>query len=244
MSNLTEIIAGTGIENHNRVTFDAANGKVGSFTIFTVTGLVAVKVIAVVESTVTSGGTPTIEVGTATNTAGIIAQVTDATGLAANEIWHDATPDSTVEAVSGAASFAEKLVSQDIQVKIGTAAITGGRIRFTVLWRPISANSYLSSSNVGGSASPSVSPSASISPSASRSPSASASSSASPSLSPSASVSPSASRSPSSSASASVSLSTSPSSSASASLSPSASSSPSASISPSSSVSPSPSPSA
>lgn len=216
-----EITAGVGIQTENNFNFAGNQGAIGSYTLFSVTGVVAVKVIAVVTSSITSGGTPTIEVGTTVNTAGVIAQVTDATGLAVNEIWHDATPDSTVEAVSGAASFAEKIVTQDIKVKIATAAITGGSIRFIVLWRPLSVGASVVTSNVGDRISSSASVSPSVSPSAS----------VSRSVSPSASSSPSASRSPSASVS--------PSASASASRSPSASQSPSASRSPSSSLSPS-----
>lgn len=222
-----EIIAGTGIQTENNFSFAANQGAIGSYTLFTVTGVVAVKIFGVVTSTITSGGAPTIEVGTTINTAGIIAQVVDGTGLAVNEIWHDATPDSTVEAVSGMTSFAEKVVTQDVKVKIGAAAATGGSIRFICLWRPLSNGASVVTSNVGDR----ISSSASISPSVSPSASVSRSVSPSASQSPSASLSPSASRSPSASASASLSPSSS--------LSPSASRSPSASISPSASQSPS-----
>lgn len=219
-----EIVAGVGIQTENNFSFAGNQGAVASPTLFTVTGVVAVKLIGVVTSTLTSGGTPTIEVGTAITTAGILAQVTDATGLAVNEIWHDATPDASVELSS---VMAEKIVTQDIKVKIASAAITAGRIRFICLWRPLSVGASVASAVTGDG----ISTSPSLSPSVSPSSSASASISPSASASPSASRSPSASISPSSSASSSVSPS--------ASQSPSASRSPSASVSPSSSVSPS-----
>lgn len=255
VGNLDSIIAGTGLAEYNRVTFDASTGKVGTFTLFTVTGTVAVKLYAAVEVDVAGSGS--IEVGTAITTGGLLATTTG-TDLDAGEIWHDNSPDASVEAST---VTAEKIVSQDIQVKVSSNTLTAGRIRFTAIWKPISEDSNLVSSDLGGSASPSLSPSASrspsasISPSASLSPSSSVSSSPSASLSPSSSVSsspsasispsssvsssPSASISPSSSRSPSSSLSSSPSASASASLSPSGSESPSASVSPSASISPS-----
>ena len=101
MNNLTtlgqnyEIMAGVGIQSENNFSVAGNQGAVASYTLFTVTGVVACKVIGVVTQTVTSGGAPTFEVGTATNTAALIAQITDATGLVAKEIWHDATPDAT-----------------------------------------------------------------------------------------------------------------------------------------------------
>lgn len=261
--NLDSIAAGIGLETYNRVKFGAGGttGAVGNFTIFNVTGTVAVKLYAVCEADLASSGGGSIEAGTSKTTAGLIAQTT-ATDIDEDEIWHDATPDASVEAVT---VVAEKIVNDDIIVTIGTGAVTAGTIKFIAIWKPISRDGSLESTQASFSASPSISPSAStsssasLSPSASRSPSSSVSpsSSASASLSPSSSLSPSASLSPSSSTSASLSpsssasasvspsASTSPSSSASPSISPSSSASASASpsISPSSSVSPSPSPS-
>lgn len=246
-----EILSLQGIQEEYDITFTGAGGAgaIGTITLFTVTGLVKVRAIAYCETTPVGAGT--IELGTTINTAGLITQIADATNLATGEIWHDATPDASVELVTGTTSYPEKFVSQDIKLKIASAAITAGRIRFVIQWAPVTKGSSVVST-LGNqiSASPSLSPSASTS--ASLSPSASASRSLSPSasVSPSSSVSPSASASssisaslsPSSSASASVSASLSPSASSSASRSPSSSSS--LSLSPSSSSSPSLSPSA
>lgn len=211
MGNLDELIAGVGNAAHTRLTFGAGgtSGNTGAVTLFNVTGLVAVKIYCVGEVALT-GASATIEVGVTGTTAGLVAQTT-ATALIANEIWHDATPDALLELSSVST---EKIISSNIILTIATAAVTGGRVRFTVLWRPVTKDSYLEPV-VFTSASPSLSPSASLSPSSSLSPSASLSpsSSISPSassslsLSPSSSLSPSASRSPS----ASVSLSLSPS---------------------------------
>lgn len=103
-------------------------------TLFTVTGTVFVKLFAVVE-VAPVGATATLIVGTAITTAGLIASTT-ATNLAIGEIWHDATPDASVELSTVAA---EKIVNQNIIQTVGTANITAGRIKYICLWRPASA---------------------------------------------------------------------------------------------------------
>ncbi|MDY6833787.1 MAG: hypothetical protein SVY53_03185, partial [Chloroflexota bacterium] len=67
--------------------------------VFTVTGDVIVRLTAVCSTSLTFDANATIELGIAGNTAALIAQ-TDLTveGMAAREIWHDATPDSEIEA--------------------------------------------------------------------------------------------------------------------------------------------------
>src|SRR3990167_5345917 len=234
-----EIIAGTGIAEPKSVTFDGGSiSSVGAHTLFKVTGLVDVKIYAFCENLVLSGS-GTLEVGTATSTAGLIAQTT-ASQIAANEIWHDNAPDKDLELSTVSTA---KLISSDIILTVGTDTIDGGTINFTCVWSPRSAGAQVTATSASASVSASPSPSASLSPSASVSRSVSPSTSASPSLSPSSSLSPSASVSLSISRSLSPSASVSPSASLSRSLSPSSSVSPSASasrsLSPSSSVSPS-----
>ena len=102
-------------------------------TLFTVTGTVLMKIFALCEATLV-GATATIEVGTAINTAGLIAQTT-ATNIAINEIWHDATPDASVEAST---VVAERIVNQNVIQTVGTANITSGVIRYIAVWKPIS----------------------------------------------------------------------------------------------------------
>ena len=91
-----EIIAGTGIAENRLVTFDGSgNGAVGTHTLFTVTGMVAVKIYAYcTEGLFSNGGT--LEVGTSASTAGLVAQTTT-TAIDTDEIWHDSTPDQTLE---------------------------------------------------------------------------------------------------------------------------------------------------
>lgn len=102
-------------------------------TLFTVTGTVLMKIFALCETTL-AGATATIEVGTAINTAGLIAQTT-ATNIAINEIWHDATPDASVEAST---VVTERIVNQNVIQTVGTANITSGVIRYIAVWKPIS----------------------------------------------------------------------------------------------------------
>ncbi len=115
-------------------------GAISSKTIFTVTGLVRVRLAARCTATLTSGGTPTIEVGTTINTAGLLPQVANATTIATDEIWHmqDGTVDSSVETESTTALV--KLVSTSILEKIAAATVTGGSLEYSLLWQPVSAD--------------------------------------------------------------------------------------------------------
>lgn len=111
-------------------------GAVGAKTIFTVTGTVRVRLFATVVTALTSGGSSTIEVGTTINTAGIIAQTTS-TNLIAGEIYHDATPDASVELETVVPT---KIVTESIKEKITTATVTGGAMVYSLLWQPVSAD--------------------------------------------------------------------------------------------------------
>ena len=106
-------------------------------TLFTVTGDVVLAVIGIVKTALTTSDAITAEVGVAGNTAVIIAQVADATGLAQHEIWHDATPDATIE---NASVWNEFIVSngQDV-ILTTTGTVTDGDITFYCRWYPLSA---------------------------------------------------------------------------------------------------------
>ena len=110
-------------------------GTLDGGALFHVTGTVRMRIIGIVETTLV--GAATINIGTSKDVAGLIAQVADATGLAVNEIWHDNSPDASVEASSVAA---EKLVANGLDVLLynGTTNITAGAIRFLVSWYPVS----------------------------------------------------------------------------------------------------------
>ena|SRR3990167_491479 len=108
------------------------DGDLSPLTLFTVTGTVAMKLMA--RCTVSlAGATAKLEVGTALSTAGLIAQTT-ATDIDANEIWHDATPDASIELSS---VLTEKIVNQNVIETASVADITSGNIQYIALWRPI-----------------------------------------------------------------------------------------------------------
>lgn len=110
------------------------DGTGNPYTLFTVTGTVLLRLLAKCTTNL-AGATATLEVGTALSTAGLIAQST-ATDIDANEIWHDTTPDSSIEATS---VLAQKIVSQNILQRVGTANITSGVIEYTAIYYPLSA---------------------------------------------------------------------------------------------------------
>lgn len=109
------------------------DGTGDPFNIFTVTGTVAMRILAVCEDTLV-GASATLEVGTALSTAGLIA-LTTAANIAVNEIWHDTTPDASIEAVS---VLNERIVNQDVIGTVKTANITAGQIKFIAYWYPLS----------------------------------------------------------------------------------------------------------
>lgn len=118
-------------------TFAAATtGAVGPHTLFTVTGDVLVNVFAICTTDITGSGTG--EVGTANNTAVLIAQTTG-TAIDANEVWQNATPTLDV----GAVVSTPKPISNgaDIVLTIATNTFTAGLVTFYCIWRPLSSTS-------------------------------------------------------------------------------------------------------
>ena len=119
-------------------TFAAATtGATGSHTLFTVTGNVLLSIFGVVDTTLTSGGANTVEVGVTGNTAVLIAQATGA-NLADGDIWVDATDTR----VGAGAVPAMQIINDgaDVLLKITTATLTAGVIDFYCLWRPLSSD--------------------------------------------------------------------------------------------------------
>jgi hypothetical protein len=120
--------------------FTDDTGAQAAYTIFTITGDVLLQVFGVCDVALTSGGAATIELGVSGNTAVLIAQST-ATELILNEIWHDASPTTTVEAldIDGTRTFVVT-GGQDAIFTIGTADLTAGDIDFYGFWTPLSAD--------------------------------------------------------------------------------------------------------
>lgn len=128
-------ITNNGLLATKSITYSAGTtGATGATTLFTVTGVVMVSVFAVCSSDLTSGGSATLEVGIAGNTAALIAQTT-ATGIDSGEIWVDNAP-ATVEA-----PVANRILSAtDIIQTIATTTVSGGVLTYYCMWTPISAD--------------------------------------------------------------------------------------------------------
>ncbi len=104
-------------------------------TLFYVTGVVRMRILA--RCTVNlAGASATLAVGTALSATGLITTTT-ATDIDANELWHDATPDASVEATT---VLVEKVVAQNVIQTVATANITAGSITYTCIWYPLSEN--------------------------------------------------------------------------------------------------------
>lgn len=129
-------------EQENKSTSSLINTVVATGTtpisVFTVTGDVALRIIGICKASCTSDGAITIELGVTSNTAVLIAQIADAKDLITNEIWHDATPDATIELSS---VYREYVISngQDV-ILTTTGTLTAGTIAFYCEWYALSAN--------------------------------------------------------------------------------------------------------
>lgn len=110
----------------------ATTGATGVTTLFTVTGVVAVRVFGVCGLTLV--GAATLEVGIVGATAIILAQIADATALATDEIYTDATPTTKVEALPALVV----MNGENIIQTIGAVPISAGQLTYYCLWNPIS----------------------------------------------------------------------------------------------------------
>lgn len=118
------------------VTFNNTDADV---PLFTVTGDVLVRVIAVCKTDLTSAGGCNASVGVAGNTAGIIA-LTDVTTIDQDEVWTAAAPATKVTAMS-ASPIVGFVVPSGLDILLTrTAQIDAGRIVFYCLWSPLSAD--------------------------------------------------------------------------------------------------------
>jgi hypothetical protein len=107
----------------------------GAVNLFTVTGDVEVDLLAICKTNVASAGGCNGEVGISGSTGSIIA-TTDITTIAANEIWHDASPDATIEAGS---VFSSNIISNGADIILTLSAqADSGAITFYVYWTPLS----------------------------------------------------------------------------------------------------------
>lgn len=142
--NLNRLSADIGTTVEKTVVFDGLtvddvgdyDGQRNPTTLFMVTGTVLVKVFARCNTALT-GATATIKIGTTLSDVALIPSTT-ATNLAADELWHDATPDASIELSS---ILTEKIVNQDIIQTVGTADIESGELTYFCIWKPLSVGS-------------------------------------------------------------------------------------------------------
>ena len=137
---------GGGFIAHKAITFAGGtenaigdhDGTGDPFDIFTVSGAVVARIFAVCKTDL-AGASATLEIGTAKDTDGIIAQTT-ATLIDAHEIWHDNAPDNSVELLTVAP---QEIICQDVIGTVATANITAGVIDFYAVWYPLSPEANL-----------------------------------------------------------------------------------------------------
>ncbi len=120
--------------------FAADTGSQAAYTVFTVTGNVLFHYFFGICETGLTGATSTVEVGVSGNTASLIAQATG-TDMIANELWHDASPTTTLEQLDPTGLAFAVSNGQDVIMTIGTADLTAGKINFYCQWSPLSSGS-------------------------------------------------------------------------------------------------------
>lgn len=126
-------------------------GAVAAHTLFTITGRVFVDLFtAFCSTTLTSGGTPAITVGSASDLDGfILAPTGGGPGIVANDWWLTAvTPQfvggPTSVVTGGTLTSARfKVLAEDIVLDIPVSTLTGGVLVFDVWYKPITAGGGL-----------------------------------------------------------------------------------------------------
>lgn len=105
--------------------------------VFTVTGVVRVRLLIHCTEDVTSGGAATLSVGPETDADGWIAD-TGFDLLNAGLLWFDATPAAYANTSS---AIIDKIVyGEDIGYEVDAAAVTDGTLVFSLWWEPISSD--------------------------------------------------------------------------------------------------------
>lgn len=138
-ANYRTINSNTAIVTKSVWTFaTATTGAVGAHTVFTVTGNCLVQCFGICDTDLTGAGA-TIELGTANNTAALVAQTT-ATDLDNGDNWIDATPEVELSALPGSFIVND---GADIVLTVGTAAVETGAVDIYCIWRPLDNDSNI-----------------------------------------------------------------------------------------------------
>ncbi len=107
--------------------------------LFTVTGDVVVKLIAICETSLASGGGCNVSVGVTGDLDDLIA-LTDCLDIDAGNIWHDNAPDESFEWLTVAK---EAIIANGLDIIFdveGSKQVDSGVINFYLWWAPISAD--------------------------------------------------------------------------------------------------------
>jgi len=118
-------------------------GALDGAAIFTVTGLVQARVVAVC-STLLTGASATIEVGITGDTA-IFMPIETATQIDADQIWINDAANASYAILGEEAAAADNLPlyllnGNDIILTVKTANVTAGVLDLYCIWNPISSN--------------------------------------------------------------------------------------------------------
>ncbi len=125
-----------GMRQSKSITFAAATtGAVGTTTLFTVTGTVAINVIGFCTTDLTGSGT--IEVGVAGNTA-VLCDQQSATAIDNHEVWYD-----DVLAVGGNVYGTWHVINQDVIQTIASNTVTAGVLNYYCTYVPLSDGAHV-----------------------------------------------------------------------------------------------------
>lgn len=117
----------------------AAWNTVAKHELFTVTGLVRMRIIAevMVAGDDTTGDTATIQLGTESDTDGFI-EATQVDDLGAGELWYDTTPTTKFDTTSTV--IIDKIINgEDVGYEIAGEAAKAGKITFHCWWEALNA---------------------------------------------------------------------------------------------------------
>lgn len=110
-------------------------GTIGTVDMFRVEGEALVRVFATSGSSLTSTGTPTVELGFTGDTAGLLAQA-GAKTFTAGAIYHTSGVGDKTTSSGSLTSFV--VSTGTIILTVGTAKVTGGTAKFMLSYVPLS----------------------------------------------------------------------------------------------------------
>ena len=119
-------------------------GALDGGAVFIVTGTVRVRMVPV--CTVDLVGSTTLELGVPGLTAGLIAQIADASTIGVGEIWYGADAPALITAITNAP---EKIIPNGLNIILTNGTnITSGAITFFCAWYPISSDGNVTPSTL------------------------------------------------------------------------------------------------